>query len=467
MLARLLRARANLEDKPAVEDLRLGVFRYSELDELSDELAGGLARSVGVGDRVCVVASNGVRYLALFFALRKLGATLVPVNPNLERSGVQLIIEHSKPRLVVDDYFGLGPKLEEIGGGSGGATAASGVGEWAPAMILYTGGTTGKPKGALIPERQIVWNALNTVVSWGLSRTDVTFNTMPMYHTGGWNVLTLPLLFAGGSVILDGGRFDPEKTVEVLSKKGCTVYMGVPTMLDAITRTPSFQEADLSRVVFISGGGVLPRPVYERFRVRGLRIFQGYGITEAGPNNFYIPPERFGSKPWSVGKPMVFVDAKLAGNGELLIRGPHVFDGYLNGEENPFDAEGYLHTGDVFRVDDDGDFIFMDRLKDVIKSGGENVYSSEVEGAILVNPMVREAAVVGVPDEHWGEKVVAFLVCDERLDLAALREELRGRLAGYKVPKEFIRVGSLPKSVYGKVLKSELRRMYLEGGILG
>jgi acyl-CoA synthetase (AMP-forming)/AMP-acid ligase II len=118
-------------------------------------------------------------------------------------------------------------------------------------------------------------------------------------------------------------------------------------------------------------------------------------------------------------------------------------------------------------VDDDGDFIFMDRLKDVIKSGGENVYSSEVEGAILVNPMVREAAVVGVPDEHWGEKVVAFLVCDERLDLAALREELRGRLAGYKVPKEFIRVGSLPKSVYGKVLKSELRRMYLEGGILG
>ncbi|SRR5579875_106313 len=464
MLARLLGARAKIEDKPAVEDLRLGVFRYSELDELSDELAGGLARSVGVGDRVCVIASNSALYLALFFALRKLGAALVPINPNLEKRSVQLIVEHTKPKLVIDDHFGLGPKLEEIRGEK---SALPSVGESDPAMILYTGGTTGKPKGALIPERQIVWNAVNTVISWGLSRTDVTFNTMPMYHTGGWNVLTLPLLFAGGSVILDGGRFDPEKTVDVLSTRGCTVYMGVPTMLDAITKTTSFQEADLSRVLFISGGGVLPRPVFERFRVRGLRIFQGYGLTEAGPNNFYIPPERFRSKPWSVGKPMVFVDAKLTENGELLIRGPHVFDGYLNAEENPFDAEGYLHTGDVFRVDDDGDFVFMDRVKDVIKSGGENVYSSEVEGAILEHPLVSEVAVVGVPDEHWGEKAVAFLVCNENLNLESLREWLKTRLAGYKVPKEFIRVGSLPKSVYGKVLKSELRKMYLEGGVFG
>ncbi|MEM0120328.1 MAG: AMP-binding protein [Thermoprotei archaeon] len=464
MLARLLRARANIEDNTALEDIRLGAFKYSELDDLSDELAGGLANRVGRGDRVCALAPSSARFIALFFALRRLGATLVPINPNLERRVIQQIIERSKPKLVVDEYFGLGLSLEEIHGHSGYNQQGGGH---EPAMILFTGGTTGAPKGALIPERQIVWNATNTILSWGLTRGDRAYNTMPLYHTGGWNVLTLPLLFVGGTVILDAGKFDPERTVRVLSERGCTVYMGVPTMLDAVTKAQGFGRVDLGRVLFISGGGVLPRPVFERFDARGLRIFQGYGLTEAGPNNFYIPPERFRSKPWSVGKPMVFVEAKLAESGELLIRGPHVFDGYLGGEENPFDGEGYLHTGDIFTVDGDGDYVFLDRVKDVIKSGGENVYSSEVEAAILENPMVSEVAVVGVPDEHWGEKVVAYLVCDERLNLADLRDDLKTRLAGFKVPKEFIRVGSLPKSAYGKVLKSELRKMYMEGARIG
>jgi len=464
LLARLLKARAGLVDKPAVEDLRLGVYTYSELDELSDELAAGLVGRVGAGDRVCVISHNSAHYLALFFALRKLGATLVPVNPNLERRGVDLILERSKPKLVVDECFGLGPRIGELAVKSDFKPSAA---EGEPAMILFTGGTTGTPKGALITERQIVWNALNTIVSWRLGGSDRTFNTMPMYHTGGWNVLTLPLLFAGGTVILDGGRFDAERTVEVLSERSCTIYMGVPTMLEAISRAPSFDRVDLSGVLFVSGGGVLPQSVFERFKKRGLRVFQGYGLTEAGPNNFYISPERFSRKPWSVGKPMVFVEAKLGEGGELLLRGPHVFDGYLGGDENPFDAEGYLHTGDIFALDEEGDFVFLDRAKDVIKSGGENVYSSEVERAILEEPGVSEAAVVGVPDEHWGEKAVAFLVCDPHLDLEELRVRLRRKLAGYKVPKEFVRLTELPRSPYGKVLKSELRRMYVERVGLG
>jgi Acyl-CoA synthetases (AMP-forming)/AMP-acid ligases II len=464
VLENLLKARANIEDKLAVEDLKLGCFKYSQLDELSEDLASRLSKSVKQSDKVCAIAQNSVYYLALFFALRKLGATLVPINPNVEKKMIEQILKDTKPKVIIDEHFGYGVKFDELLNSQGidYENKQSDI-----AMILYTGGTTGKPKGALIPERQIVWNAINTVFSWNIGANDRTFNTMPMHHTAGWNVLTLPLLFCGGSVILDSGKFDPGKTIDVLSTKGCTVYMGVPTMLDAISKHPSFQVTDLSRVVFISGGGVLSPRVFERFKKRGLKIFQGYGLTEAGPNNFYISPERFAKKPWSVGKPMLFVQAKLDKTGELLIKGPHVFQGYLGKEENPFDSEGYLHTGDVFCIDEEGDFFFVDRIKDVIKTGGENVYSTEVERVILENAYVKEAAVIGVPDEHWGEKVVAFLVCEKPLNVEELKQELRKKLASYKIPKDFVFVESLPKSSFGKVLKSELRRMYEKGGGFG
>jgi fatty-acyl-CoA synthase len=456
MLARLLQARARIHDSLAVVDLKRGGYTYSQLESLSQDLARRLTKTVGRGDRVCVLAPNSAHYLAMFFALRKLGATLVPLNPSLEKTSIDLILERTRPKLVVDESGVRGTSIDELLEEPGVEFRES---ESDPAMILYTGGTTGDPKGALIPERQIVWNAVNTIVSWGLGANDSTYNTMPMYHTGGWNVLTIPLLLAGGKVLIDPERFDAGRTIDVLCDQGCTIYMGVPTMLDAISRHPSFDRDDLKRVLFVSGGGILPAPVFERFRRRGLRLFQGYGLTEAGPNNFYVPPERFAIKPWCVGRPMVFVDAKLGVDGELLLRGPHVFDGYLEGSENPFDEEGYLHTGDVFTVDGDGDYVFLDRLKDVVKTGGENVYTSEVERAILENPLVKEAAVVGVPDEHWGEKVVAFIVAAGPLDVETLRAHLKARLAGFKVPKEFHVVDSLPRSPYGKVLKSQLKRM--------
>lgn len=213
-----------------------------------------------------------------------------------------------------------------------------------------------------------------TVLSWGLTKDDCTVVSLPpLYHTGGWNVLLMPLLFVGGRVILpESDVFDPEWTIKTLAEEGCTVYMGVPAMLDSMSKSPSFASTDLSRVLFISGGGgPLLSSVARRFTERGYKLFQGYGLTEAGPNNFYSPPETFKFKENTVGKPILFVDVKLSKDGELLVRGPHVFKGYWNrsGGETVFTEDGYLMTGgDLFAVDrDGGDYFFLDRRKDMIK----------------------------------------------------------------------------------------------------
>ncbi|WP_054843028.1 class I adenylate-forming enzyme family protein [Vulcanisaeta distributa] len=415
MLESLLKHRARIEDSIAI---KVGdkSYTYSQLESLSNKVAFALHRlGVKPSDRVVTLVKSPLYHVALFFALRKIGAVLVPVNPRLGRDFLKFVINDVNPSLVIDDYFNEGVRMDEVlkeAYDEYGYEYRMNLDEIA--MILYTGGTTGPPKGAMIHEGSILWNAIITVLSWGgLTKNDCTLVSLPLYHTGGWNVLMMPLLLVGGRVVLpETDKFDADWTIETLAREKCTVYMGVPTMLDSISKSPLFDRVDLSHVLFISGGGPLLPNVAKRFIDKGYRLFQGYGLTEAGPNNFYISPERYKDKLMSVGKPpLLFIEMKLSSDGELLIKGPpHVFKGYWNRPgENPFTSDGYLMTGDLFTVDNEGDFSFLDRKKDMIKTGGENVYSTEVEVALKQLPYIDDAAVFGVPDEHWGVRLLLQL----------------------------------------------------------
>jgi fatty-acyl-CoA synthase len=272
----------------------------------------------------------------------------------------------------------------------------------------------------------------------------------------------------GGKTVVSS-KFDEAASVHVLHDFHVTRFVGVPTMLYRLTSSPEFDKFDLSHVLFGCGGGALGKDVAAKFISRNYKVFQGYGATETGPNNFYISPERYREKVGSVGKPMLFVDAKLSDEGELLIRGPHVFKGYLPGEEASavaFDKEGFFRTGDLFTVDAEGDFTFAGRKKDMIKTGGENVYSVEVEEAINGLPYVVESAVIGVPHPEWGEMVLAFLVLKKGrtdVDQETVRTDLKRVLPSYKIPKMVLFLPVLPRSDVGKVQKQVLRENYEKG----
>ena len=385
-------------------------------------------------------------HIELFFALRKVGASLVPMNYVLKKESLQTQIQATKPKLVIDDFFNFGMESSKLvrqadkdySGGSSFLSAAASSALEDEAMVLFTGGSTGLPKGAIIHERSIVWNSINTVLSWGLSKNDIAYQPFPLYHTGGWNIFLIPLFHVGGKVVLSA-KFEAGTAIQTLHDYRVTRFVGVPTILYRMASDPKFQQVDLSHVLFGAGGGAMDKELVALFTSKNYRIFQGYGATETGPNNFYISPERFKAKIGSVGKPMLFVEAKLSQEGELLIKGPHTFKGYVGlGPEKAFDGEGSFHSGDLFAIDSDGDYRFVGRTKDMIKTGGENVYSSEVEEAINVLPYVGESAVIGMTDQKWGEIVFAVIVLKTgaKADEEAVRNDLKQKLPSFKVPKE-------------------------------
>ena len=469
MLESLLKKRADLADTIALVDAQSGEERrFSELDAESSTMAAGLA-SMGVvrGSRIATLIGDPITHVEVFFGARKLGASLVPLNFALKRETIQSEIGRTSPKVIIDDLFGLGSKSDDLKkAGQGGGTPVPSVPGLMDdeAFVLFTGGSTGVPKGAIVHEGSVVWNAVNTVLSWGFTKEDVAYVPFPLYHIGGWNIYIIPLLFAGGKTVVSP-KFDEASAVQTLHDFHVTRFVGVPTMLYRLATSPKFEECDLGHVLFGCGGGALGKDVAARFISRGYRIFQGYGATETGPNNFFISPERYRQKVGSVGRPMLFVDAKLSPEGELLLKGPHVFRGYLPEEEGTscFDDDGYFMTGDLFTIDSDGDFTFAGRKKDMIKTGGENVYSVEVEEAIKGLAYVSESAVVGVPHQEWGEMVVAFVVLKdprEQRREESVRGDLRSALPSYKIPKKVIFVQSLPKSELGKVQKQVLKESY-------
>lgn len=474
---------------------------YAEWNQRANRVAHALqGLGLNKGDRVAILALNCLEYLDLLFACQKTGLILQALNWRLTVPELAALIGDARPRVLVygaefaETVTALGNQVtieHWIALGSPVAPADLSWANWIapedgtfspqvplsmadPWVLCYTGGTTGLPKAAVLTQGTVTWNAVNTVTSWGLRPDDVTILNLPLFHTGGLNVFTTPLVHIGGcSIVCSSVNID--QVYDLIETGGVTLFLGVPTVFMMMQQHPRWETVDLSGCrIMISGGASCPMPVFERFFARGVVFKTGYGLTEAGPNNFWLPDEDAQRKPGSVGTPLFHVQTRLVQPdgvecgpdevGELLIRGPHVVAGYWNNPDATVQtiADGWLHTGDLARYDSDGYFYIVGRSKDMIISGGENIYPAEVESMMLGHPAVAEAALIGVPHPHWSEVGRAIIVLrpGHRVTAQELTEYIQPRLAGYKVPKSFVFVDGLPKTGAGKIDKKLLQAQY-------
>jgi fatty-acyl-CoA synthase len=452
--------------------------------------------AIGQGDRVAVLAVNSPEYLDAFFAVALLGAILVPLNWRLTTPEVATILTDCAPKLLAHDLGQADAArraVERLGApiplfalpscpGADADLASRAVpfqsrdGEEI-VLILYTSGTTGIPKGAMLSHRMITWNAINTQVSWGLWDTDITPTFAPFFHAGGLNVLTTPLYHCGGTVVLLRGS-DPAAVLRAAADERCTILFAVPTVFQMIMEHPDFATTDLSSVRFcVTGGSSCPLPVIERFASRGLVFRQGYGLTEVGVNCFSLAPEDELRKAGSVGRPVFHSRARIVDEqdhdvapgriGELVLAGPHVCSGYWQRPDATAEVwrGGWWHTGDLVRCDDDGYYYIVGRKKDMYVSGGENVYPAEVEGVLLTHAAIADVAIIAQPDPKWGEVGVAVVV--PRAPDALTAEDVvafcDGKLARFKIPRHIVFAESLPRNAMGKVVKSALSAQFVDG----
>jgi fatty-acyl-CoA synthase len=475
-------------------------FTYAELNRRALQCARVWTDlcSFVPGDRVCILSENRVEYVDAFWAAGKSGVILVPLGTRSTAHELQQILADCGPRCLMYSarYEKLAQDLQQLvpfehlinldadDSISKALSYANALEQVRPDplrtkiepedifCLLYTSGTTGRPKGVMIPHRQIAWNAYNTVVSWQLWQGDRVQVYTPMYHAGGLTVFMTPLFAIGGSIVLHDG-FDAAEVLRALRDYECTLFFGVPTIFKMLLDSPEVSAFDGSHLRWCaSGGAPLPLQLLHAYQERGLVFHQGYGLTEVGVNCFAMSDEDSVRKAGSVGKPMMFTEAKIvdapdnqiATNnvGELCLRGPHVCRGYWN---NPaataqvLDAEGWFHTGDLARCDEDGFFYIAGRSKDMIISGGVNIYPAEIEKELLDHPAVAEVSVLGVEDEKWGEVPVAFVALKPGVSVRDLElmEFLRPRINKIKLPRQIIFIEALPRNAYGKVLKLELQ----------
>jgi fatty-acyl-CoA synthase len=497
------RSRLSPERTALVEVATGRRFSYSELDHRASVCARAWLYGLGLkrGDRIGILSANCVEFVDAFFAAAKSGVILVPLGTRLTAAELAAIVEDCsvsaliygpEHALTVAELCGLADpgRLVPLGEASkDGEISWSDLMETVgatdfvpgscdpddPLCLLYTSGTTGRPKGVITPHRMVAWNAYNTVVCWQLSEDDVSPIFTPLYHAGGLGAFLTPILLAGGTIVLHRD-FDASEVWRVIEEEGCTVVLGVPTIWKMLADAPEFQTADLSKVRWlISGGAPLPRHLVGLFRERGVVMRQGYGLTEVGVNCFVMSNEEAWQKAGSIGRPLMFTQAKVVDEGgqelgpdevgELCFHGPHVSGGYWNNREATaaaLDSEGWFHTGDMARRDEDGFFYIAGRAKDMFISGGVNVYPAEIENVLLQHAALSDAAVVGVPHDTWGEVGVAFVVPAEAQEVQPddLGRFLGERLARYKIPKQIRVVDELPRTAYGKVVKGELVKMW-------
>ena len=460
--------------------------RYAAWNARVNRTARALARrGVGAGDVVAVLAANHPTWLDVWFACGKLGAVLQALNWRLPQASLATLVDRAKPKLGLHDdahaqvELPVGRRLsfdeleaERVEEAESDPDVAPPPLE-APWVLCFTGGTTGLPKAAILTHGNVLWNAMGTAASWGLHPRAKALLNAPLFHTGGMNVLTAPLVWVGGTSVLSRG-FDVDETFDAV-ESGVTHFFGVPTMFQRLQASPRFDTFDASGLeLVISGGAPCPAPVFERFFARELPFKTGYGLTEAGPNNFWLPDAQVQRKVGSVGYPLLHVEARRvdeAGRvltapgevGELHLRGPHVTPGYHGQPEATaaaLDPDGWLRTGDLCLADEDGCYRIVGRKKEMFISGGENVYPAEVESVLHGHPDVVEAAVVGVPDPQWGEVGRAYLVSGRPLERGELSTWLRARLAGFQCPKTMVFLDELPKTGAGKVDKRRLVQDY-------
>lgn len=467
-------------------------IRFGELEQRTNALAGALrARGVRQGDRVAVLALNSPHFLEVAIAVAKLGAIFVPINFRLTAPEVRYILDDAAPAVLFASTQVLetaraaaaGSLVREVVEIASAEKRAAGDAERAPvrvgsddvASLMYTSGTTGFPKGAMLTHGNHLWNAFtHFAMTEGLTPRDVSLVAAPLFHIGAFGIFTLPLIYLGGtSVILES--FHPASWLEAVERHRPTLAFCVPAMWAAIAAA-GLAGRDLSSLrCTISGGAPCPLVLIRQLREHGMVFTEGFGLTETAPVASALGADEVIAHAGSVGKPIAHVAYRIVADdgrdvatgevGELLIRGPNVFVGYWQKPQatrEVLDEDGWFHTGDLARVDERGYYFIVDRKKDMVISGGENVYPAEVEQILYQRPEIAEVAVLGTPDPKWGEAVTAVVVLKAGQQLGA--DELiawaRQRLAGFKCPRVVRFVDSLPRTATGKLLKRELRQQF-------
>lgn len=478
--------------KKAVASADSGIsYTYKQLNEFSLQLESYLRHeySIEKGDRISVLAAHSPEYLILFIAAQRMGAILVPLNYRASVSELLYCINDVEPALMLfeekyqgkiqclkEEMFLKDVQMEKLFIQSSKLKVEEKLVEIEPdqpVFIFYTSGTTGKPKGVLYTNRMLFWNSLNTSVQLEITSIDFTLNALPPYHTSGWNVLLLPMLHRGARV--DFLRsFKPKKVLHYIQKNEISLFLAIPTMLRMMVRHPAFEEFKAPALKYIVVGGEnLSIPLIDKWAEKEILLRQGYGLTEAGPCITSLHHHDALWKKGSIGKPNFYVDYKIVGEegnevdsneqGELCLKGNIVTPGYWNNAAYSLEKikDGWFYTGDVVKMDSEGFLYMVGRKNQLFISGGENIYPLEIENVLLQNNFVKEAAVIGVADESWGEVGIAFMVeNNKKLSEDKIIEKLKDHLASYKIPRQLILLDSMPKSGIGKIDRKKLKEMY-------
>jgi fatty-acyl-CoA synthase len=487
-------------DREAVADGNRRI-RYAELEERVNGLSYSL-QSMGLryGERCAILAFNCIEYVEIIFAAAKLGLILVPLNWRLTPQELLFnITDSGAETLFFDISF---DKIAEVLKSRGKLKRMISIGDMrnpsatpfdemvsrkakaplpdhpvdleTPHIIMYTAGTTGRPKGAVLSQGASFYNALNLMLDMNFNPGDRNLSVLPMFHIGGIGLFTLPMIYAGGTVVIQR-VFEPAVTLKLLKEEQITLFFGVAAIFLFLIQHPDFNaEAFRGVRIVMSGGAPLPVSLVHRYHEAGIILQQGFGMSEAAPSIATLGKEMALRKAGSIGRPLFHVEAKVVDDamnrlpagqeGELVIRGPNMLKGYWNRPEADREAfkGGWFHTGDLARMDEDGDLYIVDRKKDMFISGGENVYPAEVENLLFELPQVSEAAVIGIKDEIWGEVGCALVVLkpQEKITEEEIFIFVRKNLAKYKIPKKIVFLDRLPRNAAGKVLKNLLREKY-------
>jgi fatty-acyl-CoA synthase len=451
---------------------------YARLARRTERTAARLAHAWGVqaGDRVAYLGWNHVDQITLLFALARLGAVLAPLNTRLATPEWSAIVRDCSPCLLLhDDAFAqpatalaaqhgvAAHSIEELCASPVDSDAPERAAGSAPVLLVYTSGTTGTARGALHTQANLLANMAIASESIALVATDLIATVLPLFHVGGLCIQTLPALYAGAQVLLQP-RFDAAAWLQCVEQERPTLSLMVPATMKAVTEHPQWQHTDLSSLRALwAGSSILPRALVEAFHARGVPLCNVYGATETGPFSIALPPAHARTHVGSCGWPASGVECLLAspnadGVGELWIRAPNVARRYWP-DVPAVDAEGWFHTGDLALCAADGSYSVVGRAKDMVISGGENIYPAEIENLLSAHPSVQECAVLGLPDAQWGEVVAAAVVLHSGATWQpqALQDFLSPQLARYKLPRRFMQCTELPKTALGKVQRAVLQ----------
>ncbi|AVO36479.1 AMP-binding protein [Pukyongiella litopenaei] len=473
----------------AFRDTSTGLdWSFAAVNDAANGIAEGLtAAGLTEGDRLAILCLNRAEFFLTLLACQKTGIILCPLNWRQTARELVDTLTPVRAHAILHDAAHAdlaaavgsetGAALHDIEGTLGGWIAAGGpprndaVPANRPWYLLFTSGTTGLPKAVTQTARMAWVNAVNIGQAIGLTSADRSVNFLPLFHTAGINLYTLPVFLNGGSsTILP--KFEADDLLALIRDGAVTQFFGVPAIYQAFSLLPDIDRIDWSGIRCGCGGAPLPEPLIRFFADRGAHVLNGYGMTETGPTVFLMDPAHATAKIGSVGKAQMLTEVRLggvpagaAGEGEIQLRGPGITPGY---HENPaataasFTPDGWLATGDIGRRDADGYYFVVDRIKDMYISGGENVYPAEVERVLNAHPAVLEVAVIGVSDDRWGEVGAAFLIArpGEAPDPDAIRRWCRERLAAYKVPATVRVVDDFPRTAAGKIRKPDLRKTY-------